>query len=149
MSRTGTSMSEVQISVAAGPPSPVMRDIRKRVFIDEQKVAPELEWDEHDASATHFLLTVEGCALGTARLLPGGRIGRVALLPAARGKGLGRRLMHAIMAHARQQGMEQLELSAQTHALGFYAQLGFVSCSEVYLDAGIPHQTMRFSSTPQ
>ena len=139
-------MSEVQISVIEGEPTAVMRDIRKQVFIDEQKVAPELEWDEHDASATHFLLTVDDNALGTARLLPSGRIGRVALLPAARGKGLGRQLMCAIMEHARQLGMLQLELSAQTHALGFYAQLGFVSCSDVYLDAGIAHQTMRFST---
>lgn len=142
-------MSEVQITRIVGHPSPVMRDIRKRVFIDEQKVAPELEWDEDDATATHFLLTADGTALGTARLLPSGRIGRVALLPAARGKGLGRTLMLAIMDHARQVGMQQLELSAQTHALGFYVQLGFVSCSDVYLEAGIPHQSMRFSNTPQ
>lgn len=138
-------MSEVQISVIEGEPTAVMRDIRKRVFIDEQKVAPELEWDEHDANATHFLLSIDDSAVGTGRLLPSGRIGRIALLPAARGKGLGRQLMCAIMQHAQQVGMAQLELSAQTHALGFYAQLGFVTCSDVYLDAGIAHQTMRFS----
>lgn len=143
-----TPMSDMQITVSDRHATPVMRDIRKRVFIDEQKVAPELEWDEHDATATHFLLTVDGRALGTARLLPNGRIGRVALLPEARGKGLGLSLMRAVMEHSRQRGLQHLELSAQTHALGFYAQLGFVACSDVYLDAGIPHQTMRYAMEP-
>lgn len=138
-------MSDVQITLSARHATPAMRDIRNRVFIDEQKVAPELEWDEHDATATHFLLTVDGHALGTARLLPSGRIGRVALLPEARGKGLGLRLMRAVMDHAQQLGLQHLELSAQTHALGFYEQLGFAACSDVYLDAGIPHQTMRYA----
>lgn len=141
-------MNDVLITVSDGQATPAMRDIRNRVFIDEQNVAPELEWDAHDATATHFLLTVDGCALGTARLLPGGRIGRVALLPEARGKGLGLRLMQAVMKHARQHGQQHLELSAQTHALGFYEQLGFVTCSDVYLDAGIPHQTMRYAIGP-
>lgn len=138
-------MSEMKISLSAGHATPAMRDIRNRVFVDEQKVAPELEWDELDAVATHFLLEVDGCALGTARLLPDGRIGRVALLPSARGKGLGLTLMRAVMEHARLLGMTQLELSAQTHALGFYEQLGFITCSDIYLDAGIPHRTMRYA----
>lgn len=140
-------MSELQITIVDWAATPALRSIRQRVFIDEQQVAAELEWDDQDTLATHFLMSVDGIATGTARLLANGRIGRVALLPSARGKGFGHALMHAIMNHAQQVGIPRLELSAQTQALGFYQQLGFVACSEVYLDAGIPHQTMRWPDT--
>ena len=144
------SMSDVQISVVDWGSTPALRDIRTCVFVDEQKVAPELEWDDLDATtATHFLLTLDGVPAGTARLLPDGHIGRVALLPPARGKGLGQQLMRAVMQHAQQAGLRQLELSAQTHALGFYESLGFAACSEVYLEAGIPHRSMRYPAPPQ
>lgn len=139
-------MSSIDIHLADWSSTPALRSIRQVVFIDEQQVPAELEWDAEDAHATHFLLTVDGQPAGTARLLRDGRIGRVALLPEARGKGLGRQLMLAVMQHAQQQGMTQLTLSAQTHALDFYRQLGFVPCSEVYLDAGIPHQSMSWES---
>lgn len=142
-------MTEVQVSIAAWQTTPALRDIRQQVFIDEQDVAPELEWDDEDAGATHFLISLGGHAVGTARLLPCGRVGRVALLSEARGKGLGKVLMLAVMRHAQEQGLQQLELSAQTHALGFYRQLGFAVCSDVYLDVGIPHQTMRCPVPPQ
>ncbi|SDS31426.1 Predicted N-acyltransferase, GNAT family [Halopseudomonas litoralis] len=135
-------MNEVDIRVAEWRSTNALRDIRQTVFIDEQHVPPELEWDAEDARATHFLLTVEHAPVGTARLLPDGHIGRVALLSQARSKGLGQQLMRAVMAYARQQGMARLQLSAQTHALGFYSQLGFVTCSNVYPEAGIPHQDM-------
>jgi len=139
-------MNNLDIRLADWDSTPALRDIRQIVFIDEQQVPPELEWDADDAHATHFLLTADEQPVGTARLLDDGRIGRVALLPQARGKGLGRQLMLAVMQHARQQGMTQLRLSAQTHALDFYRQLGFVPCSEVYLDAGIPHQSMTWEA---
>lgn len=138
-------MNDIRIRVIDWKTTPALRAIRQQVFVQEQKVAPELEWDEHDLTATHFLLSVGERPLGTARLLPDGRIGRVALLPEARGKGLGKTLMLAVMQHARDTGILQLELSAQTHALGFYEQLGFVVCSDVYEDAGIPHQRMRWT----
>lgn len=140
-------MSDLQITVVDWLTTPALRDIRQTVFIDEQQVAPELEWDALDTDATHFLMTEAGMAIGTARLLANGRIGRVALLPSARGKGFGQMLMRAVMAHALQAGIQQLELSAQTHALGFYQQLGFIVCSEVYFDAGIPHQSMQWPDT--
>lgn len=136
-------MNDVQVTVADWQTSSALRSIRQRVFIEEQNVPPDLEWDDEDATAIHFLLILNEQPTGTARLLPSGRIGRVALLPEARNKGLGKVLMKAVMQHARQSGIPQLELSAQTHALGFYQQLGFVVCSDIYLDAGIAHQTMR------
>lgn len=140
-------MSDLQITIAGWRTTPALREIRQAVFIDEQQVAPELEWDEQDAVATHFLMSLDGVAVGTARLLASGRIGRVALLPSARGKGFGQILMSAIMNHAQRVGIPRLELSAQTQALGFYQQLGFVVCSDIYLDAGIPHQTMHWPGT--
>lgn len=135
-------MTEPLVQVVEWSRTPALRDIRQRVFVDEQQVPAELEWDAHDTDATHFLLTVEGRPLGTARLLADGHIGRVALLAKARGQGLGELLMRAVMAHARSMGLPRLELSAQTHALGFYQRLGFSVCSEEYLDAGIPHRDM-------
>lgn len=137
-------MSDVLIRVVEWRSNDALRDIRHRVFIEEQQVPAELEWDAEDAHATHFLLTLDKQAVGTARLLPDGHIGRVALLSEARGMGLGQQLMRAVMAHAQRQGMKRLVLSAQTHALGFYRQLGFVTYSDVYPEAGIPHQDMRW-----
>lgn len=135
-------MSDVQVRTADWNSTPALRSIRQTVFIDEQQVPAELEWDADDAGATHFLLTLDQQPVGTARLLDSGRIGRVALLVSARGQGLGHVLMRAVMEHAQSAGMTSLTLSAQTHALEFYRQLGFETCSEVYLDAGIPHQDM-------
>lgn len=143
------SMTEVQVSVADWQTTPALRSIRQAVFVQEQHVSPELEWDAADADATHFLLTIRGRAVGTARLLSCGRIGRVAVLADARGQGLGKMLMKAVMQHAQAQGLQRLELSAQTHALEFYRELGFVVCSDVYLDAGIAHQTMRYPGPSQ
>ena len=139
-------MNNIEIRVADWGSTDALRHIRQVVFIDEQQVPPDLEWDAEDPLATHFLLTLDEQPVGTARLLSDGRIGRVALLTQTRGKGLGRQLMLAVMQHARQQGMTRLTLSAQTHALDFYRQLGFVPCSEVYLDAGIPHQSMSWDA---
>jgi len=85
---------------------------------------------------------VDGEPAGTARLLPDGHIGRVAIRRQWRGKGLGDHLMRRIMAHAREQGMGILALSAQTHALDFYTRLGFRVCSNEYMEAGIPHHAM-------
>ncbi|MCM2972831.1 GNAT family N-acetyltransferase [Larsenimonas suaedae] len=120
------------------------RPIRTAVFVDEQKIPPAEEWDDDDHTAVHFVLFDQGEALGTARLLPDGHIGRVALLKNSRGRGLGHRLMHDVMDH----GMRlhsRLVLSAQTHALGFYEHLGFVATGDEFLEAGIAHRTMVYA----
>ncbi len=135
-------MSNSCVRIADWHRDEAVRLIRQQVFVDEQQVPAELEWDAADASATHFLMFMEQQPIGTARLLSDGRIGRVAILAAGRGQGLGRRLMLAVMQHAQEAGMTRLTLSAQTHATNFYQRLGFVVCSDVYLDAGIPHQDM-------
>ena len=121
--------------------------IREAVFIAEQNVPADLELDEYDAAATHFLLRdADGAPLGTARLLDKAgvaKIGRVALLKDARGRGLGRLLMQAVLDEARRQGFREAVLDSQTYAIPFYERLGFVAEGDEFDDAGIPHYRMR------
>jgi len=120
--------------------------IRKTVFVEEQAVPVELELDEYDDAATHFLLRDGGAPLGTARLLDKhgrAKIGRVAVLKEARGRGLGLVLMRAVMDEARRQGFAEAVLDSQTYAIPFYEQLGFVAEGDEFDDAGIPHYLMR------
>ncbi len=116
--------------------------IRRVVFIDEQQVPQEEEWDGLDSQCLHFLAMLKGEPVGTARLLPDGHIGRVAVLEHARGLGIGYRLMEAAIQAARDAGHARAVLSAQLHALAFYEQLGFVAHGDVFMDAGIPHREM-------
>ncbi|WP_022962578.1 GNAT family N-acetyltransferase [Halopseudomonas pelagia] len=139
-------MNEIDVSVVDWLTTAALRDIRTQVFIDEQGVPEALEWDADDQSATHFLMCAEGEPLGTARLLDDGHIGRVAVLPAWRGKGLGERLMREVMAYAQGRGMDTLLLSAQVQAQGLYQRLGFINCSQLYMEAGIPHIAMRWQA---
>lgn len=122
---------------------PLASEIRRVVFIEEQAVPQEEEWDGRDEACLHFLIYLDERAVGTARLLPDGHIGRVALLKEARGLGLGRELMLATIEVAQRHGHRRLELAAQIQALEFYAQLGFEAFGEEFLDAGIPHRNMR------
>ncbi|WP_136247739.1 GNAT family N-acetyltransferase [Halomonas borealis] len=117
-------------------------EIRRVVFIEEQEVPGDEEWDGRDPECLHFLALADGHALGTARLLPDGHIGRVAVLAEARGLGIGLALMEAAIASARRQGLATTELAAQTHALAFYERLGFEAHGEIFMDAGIPHRHM-------
>ncbi len=122
--------------------------IRSAVFIEEQQVPPEMEWDQWDAQAIHFLAySPSGEAIGTARLLHHGHIGRMAVLQAWRHQGVGSRLLQAAIAMARRQGLEQAQLSAQTQAIAFYEKHGFHIIGEEFLDAGIPHFKMLLNLT--
>ncbi len=120
-------------------------EIRRRVFIEEQRVPQEEEWDGRDPDCRHFLALHDGTPLGTARLLPDAHIGRVAVLAKARGLGIGTALMRAAIEAARRDGHARVELAAQTHALAFYEPLGFVAFGDEFLDAGIPHRNMRLA----
>lgn len=142
-------MSDVRIDIVDWDSCQPLRDIRREVFIDEQQVPAEEEWDNYDATAVHFLMSVDGEPAGTARLLPDGHIGRVAIVRRWRGKGLGDDLMRRVMDHAREKGMTILALSAQTQALDFYTRLGFRVCSNEYIEAGIPHHAMILDTLQQ
>lgn len=119
-----------------------LRRIREAVFINEQQVPPELEWDSDDAEAVHFLAYEGDFPIGTARLLPDGHIGRVSVLKDWRGLKVGDALMNAAVSEAEKRGFKQQMLSAQVHASAFYERLGFKIVSEEFLEAGIPHVDM-------
>ncbi|NLN56619.1 MAG: GNAT family N-acetyltransferase, partial [Gammaproteobacteria bacterium] len=88
------------------------KPIREQVFIQEQHISPEDEWDAQDAIALHFVVYLAGQAVATARLLENHSIGRVAVLKSQRGLGLGRVLMQHIIQLARQQCRPEVKLSA-------------------------------------
>lgn len=118
--------------------------LRTDVFINEQQVPVELEWDDEDNTARHFLaIDTDNTAIGCARLLPSGQIGRMAVIGSRRGEGWGKQLLAEAEATARALGQTEVFLHAQTHAIPFYAALGYHIASEEFMDAGIPHRTMR------
>jgi predicted GNAT family N-acyltransferase len=122
---------------------PVIRSIREAVFMVEQGVPEELEWDGRDPSCAHVLAWTErGEAIGTARMQPEGKIGRMAVLKNQRGQGVGRALLQKLLDLAVQQGLSRVTLAAQIHALGFYERAGFHAIGDQFMDAGIPHRMM-------
>lgn len=136
-------MSEITVRVADWQKDNAeLRRIRETVFIAEQAVPAELEWDAEDAEAVHFLAEEGDYAVGTARLLPDGHIGRVSVLKDWRGLKVGEALMRAVIDEAEKRGLHRQMLSAQVQATPFYERLGFEIVSGEYLDAGIPHVDM-------
>lgn len=118
--------------------------IREAVFVGEQGVPADMEYDEWDPRSLHVLARGPGGEpIGTGRLLPDGHVGRLAVLPAWRGKGVGAALLSRLMAAARAGGMASLVLHAQAQAIDFYRGFGFVAEGEAFLEAGIPHVLMR------
>ena len=117
--------------------------IRLAVFVEEQRVPPEIEMDDKDAVCVHALAYARGRPVGTGRLLPDGHIGRMAVLKENRSLGVGGAILERLVEEARRRGMKEVVLSAQTHALGFYRRHGFTEEGEVFEEAGIPHQEMR------
>lgn len=129
---------------------PLARRVREKVFIEEQKVPRELEWDEWDERSDHALACDPGGnPIGTARLLPEGRIGRMAVLKEWRQKGVGGALLLALLERARGRSMTRSVLHAQTQAAGFYRRFGFSERGEEFLEAGIPHVEMTLELFPR
>ena len=117
--------------------------IRRRVFIEEQRVPEDLEWDGLDEAATHLIVeSTDGEPIATVRLLKDGHIGRMAVMRDWRGRGVGRALLAAILTTARNAGLDAVFLHAQIDAIPFYERSGFVAEGDIFMDAGIPHRTM-------
>ena len=116
--------------------------IRFTVFVEEQGVPREIELDEMDAVSVHALALEDGNAVATGRLLPDGHIGRMAVLKEWRNRGVGGRMLQALIAEARRRGYREVVLSAQIHAADFYERHGFVKKGGEYMEAGIRHQEM-------
>ena len=123
--------------------------VRVIVFVEEQGGPLEDETDAWDPRAEQFVVLDRERVVGTARVYeetPGiARIGRVALLPEYRGRGWGARLLEAVLEHCRWRGFPEAELHAQTHACMFYQRFGFRAVGEEFIEAGIPHRTMRLA----
>ncbi len=120
-------------------------EVRRAVFVVEQGVAEEREIDEHDAGALHFLAVAgAGQPVATARLLPCGRVGRVAVLKSARRSRVGSALMEAVHAAALARGHSRLRLHAQVSSIPFYESLGYAAHGAVFDEEGISHRHMEF-----
>lgn len=119
-----------------------LQNIRRKVFIEEQKVPEALEWDEFDNTSLHFLAMLDDSAVATARLMPNGQIGRMAVLAEYRNKGLGKQLLQFVLQQAKKNKLKKIHLHAQTSALAFYEKQGFTTSSEVFYEANIPHREM-------
>lgn len=119
-----------------------LKKIRRHVFIEEQHVPEELEWDEYDESSVHFLAIHDDRAVATARLKADGQIGRMAVLARYRQQGIGSRLLAFILKFAASKNLEQVYLHAQTSAIPFYEKHGFITQGAIFYEANIPHRGM-------
>jgi len=120
-----------------------LRMLREMVFIREQKVPPKLEWDGDDEKSVHLLARDnKGRPIGTARMTPDGQIGRMAVLRAWRNRGVGTKMLTALMTIARAKQLSRVKLNAQLPAVEFYSRQGFEPFGVEFLDAGILHKHM-------
>jgi predicted GNAT family N-acyltransferase len=122
-----------------------LKNIREKVFIQEQKVTPQLEWDGMDEKAIHFLVFNDKAAIGCARAIvikDHMQLGRMAVLKEYRGQGIGGALIEKAMTTAKLNQLSAIYISAQCHAIDFYKKFGFEVTSDIYLDAEIPHRDM-------
>jgi predicted GNAT family N-acyltransferase len=120
-----------------------LKAVRTAVFIEEQQIPEAEEWDEDDAHADHALArTTSGEPIATGRLTADGRIGRMAVVKAWRGQGVGMAVLRHLMERAAARGIRHLKLHAQSYAIPFYAQAGFAPVGAEFTECDIPHQTM-------
>lgn len=127
-----------------------LQAVRRKVFIAEQGIPESDEWDDVDPLARHVLIVARNRdAVGTGRLEPTGKIGRVAVLPQYRGSGVGSLIMGHLVNQATELGFTRVYLHAQTSAAGFYARLGFRAEGPAFDECGIPHVRMTLGITGQ
>lgn len=119
-----------------------LSQIRRDVFVAEQQVPEDLEWDGEDETAWHFIATVNQQPVAVARLLPSGQIGRMAVLRDFRQQGIATALLKQVEQFASEQGFGMLFLHAQTYISHFYEAHGFQPKGKEFMDAGIPHIEM-------
>lgn len=122
--------------------APSLRALREAVFVVEQGVPPEIEWDGRDAGARHLIAERDGAPVGCGRLLPDGRIGRLAVRAPLRGGGIGALLLQGLLQLAREEGMRRVYLHAQASAEDFYRRAGFLPDGPLFDEAGIAHRNM-------
>ncbi|MDX8379437.1 MAG: GNAT family N-acetyltransferase [Gallionella sp.] len=125
---------------------PLLKHVRATVFICEQAIPAELEWDGFDEECRHALvLSAQGEAIGCGRMGAEGHIGRIAVLPTWRKQKVGTAIMEALLDYARTHDYHQVDVDAQTYAMPFYHGFEFVEQGEVFIDADLPHIKMQLS----
>ena len=144
--KPGSGIERIEEAENGSPLLEAAFELRREVFVAEQGVPAELEIDELDPGATHLVAIIGQEVVGTLRILAhegAAKIGRVAVRAAARGSGVGGRLMERAAAIVRQRGFSEIVLHAQVSVAGFYARLGYVEEGDPFEEAGIPHIAMR------
>ena len=143
-------MGEFSVSMVSwGDGAPLLRAVREAVFMREQNVPAELEWDGLDEPSRHVLaLDGQGNAIGCGRITPDAHIGRMAVLAEWRGRKVGSAMLEALLEYARAQQHAQVQLNAQVQALPFYRRFGFMEEGGQFMDAGMPHRKMRLRMPP-
>jgi predicted GNAT family N-acyltransferase len=124
----------------------LVKPLRYQVFVVEQKVPEDMEWDEFDEIAWHAIVTANNQTVGTGRLILDGhiaKIGRMAVQSSRRNQGVGKSILNALIQTAKEKGAQECILHAQTHAIAFYAKEDFEPHGPIFDEAGIPHVEMR------
>ncbi|MFZ2540556.1 MAG: GNAT family N-acetyltransferase [Gallionella sp.] len=122
---------------------PLLKSIREAVFIHEQGIPAELEWDGLDEGCRHALaISHQGDAIGCGRILANGHIGRISVLSQWRRRKVGTAIMESLLNYALTHDYQQVEVDAQIHAVPFYRKFEFVEQGETFMDAGLPHIKM-------
>ena len=120
-----------------------IRFIRDIVFGQEQNVAREVDWDGKDSQSIQVVATDDdNNPVGTGRMQPDGKIGRLSVLDSWRGQGIGQKMLRVLVETAEKKGFQEVFLHAQVHAASFYEKCGFHKNGEEFLEAGIPHVKM-------
>ncbi len=116
--------------------------IRQTVFIEEQGISADIEFDGKDTESIHAIISQDGKAFGVGRILKDGHIGRIAILKEHRAKGFGSKIVLSLIEEAKNKSYNRVYLGSQKHALDFYTKLGFKAFDDEYIVAGISHQSM-------
>ena len=119
-----------------------IESVRRRVFVEEQEIPEKDEWDGEDAGSIHVLARLNRDPVGTGRLNPAGKIGRIAVYAGLRGRGVGTQILLRLLEEARRQGIREPYLHAQVQAVPFYEKFGFSREGDEFDEAGIPHVRM-------
>jgi predicted GNAT family N-acyltransferase len=123
--------------------SVAIRSVRNTVFTVEQGISKSLDFDGRDPECVHVLARLgDGGLIGTARMLPDGHVGRIAVHKACRGQGVGTRMVEYLTEVARERGFSEIYLHSQAQAAEFYTRLGFEARGETFMEAGIEHVLM-------
>ena len=124
----------------------LVKPLRYQVFVIEQKVPEDMEWDEFDEIAWHAIVTADNQTIGTGRLIMHDRIakiGRMAVQSSRRNQGIGKRILNALIETAKEKRAQECLLHAQVHVIAFYAKEDFEPHGPIFDEAGIPHVEMR------